>query len=92
MEFDTALCAPVMHDGEEKILGGYLDYTLFYKHTARTTELTTLSANLVVMEAKWKNSTDTATAQIVSYMGEFSIPLFSSSYSKNYSNNLEVKT
>ncbi|MCJ1350633.1 MAG: hypothetical protein MMC33_000614 [Icmadophila ericetorum] len=66
--FDTALCAPVMHDGEEKILGGYLDYTLFYKHTARTTELTTLSANLVVMEAKWKNSTDTATAQIVSYM------------------------
>ena len=80
LEFETALSAPVMHGGEEKILGGFADYTLFYKRRALHTEATTLSANLVVVEAKRNNVTDSATAQLLSYMGE-SASSCSTSYS-----------
>jgi hypothetical protein len=92
LEFETSLSAPVMHNGVEKTLAGYADYTLFYKCRTTGNELTTLSASLVVVEAKRHTTTDSATAQLISYMGEFNIPLILPDVPNNDSNNPQIES
>lgn len=66
LEFGTALSYLVVHAGEDKILEGHADCTLYLKRAAHAAELTTVSANLVIVALKQTNS---AIAELVFYMG-----------------------
>ena len=51
--------------GETRLLSGYADYTVWHKSQRRSN----LSTNLIVVEAKKINSTDTCLGQLTAYMG-----------------------
>ncbi|OBT50282.1 hypothetical protein VE04_09482 [Pseudogymnoascus sp. 24MN13] len=62
---EAPLSRKVMHGGQQKLLAGYADYTLFYDDS----RIQAMATNLLIVEAKRQNSTDSALSQLVSYMG-----------------------
>lgn len=62
---ETPLSRTVTHRGQQKMLSGFADYILFYDDS-RIREMAT---NLLIVEAKRQNGTDSALTQLVSYMG-----------------------
>lgn len=59
------LSRTVTYRGQQKMLSGFADCTLFYDDS-RVREMAT---NLLIVEAKRQNGTDSALTQLVSYMG-----------------------
>ncbi|OBT88387.1 hypothetical protein VE02_02299 [Pseudogymnoascus sp. 03VT05] len=62
---EAPLSRKVMHGGQQKLLAGFADYTLLYDDSM----IRAMATNLLIVEAKRKNATDTALSQLVSYMG-----------------------
>lgn len=55
----------MIYKGETRLLSGYADYTVWYESQKRSN----LATNLIIIEAKKINSTDTCLAQLTAYMG-----------------------
>ena len=64
-QHETHFQRQVLYGGETRLLSGYADYTVWYDSQRRSN----LSTNLIVIEAKKINSTDTCLGQLTAYMG-----------------------
>lgn len=62
---EVPLSAEVIHRGEQRLLTGFADYTLFYD----TSTSDSLATNLVIVEAKRRGGTDLALPQLIAYLG-----------------------
>ena len=65
LQYETTLERQVIYDGEERLLSGSADYTVWYEPKTPKN----LSANLIIVEAKKMNGTDTCLGQLAAYMG-----------------------
>ena len=65
LQHETQLKRQVIYDGETRLLSGYADYTIWYKSPKKAN----LATNLIIIEAKKINSTDTCLGQLTAYMG-----------------------
>ncbi|KFY33635.1 hypothetical protein V494_07453 [Pseudogymnoascus sp. VKM F-4513 (FW-928)] len=62
---EVPLSTEVIHKGEQRLLAGFADYTLFYNNSAAES----LATNLVIVEAKRRGATDLALPQLIAYLG-----------------------
>ncbi|OBT88385.1 hypothetical protein VE02_02300 [Pseudogymnoascus sp. 03VT05] len=62
---EVPLSTEVVHKGENRLLSGYADYTLFYNSFTSDA----LATNLVIVEANRRGCTDLALPQLISYLG-----------------------
>ncbi|KFZ17437.1 hypothetical protein V501_01711 [Pseudogymnoascus sp. VKM F-4519 (FW-2642)] len=65
LSHETPLSGEIVFKGEDRILTGFADYSLFYESKSKDT----LGTNLVIMEAKKTGFSDGALPQLVSYLG-----------------------
>lgn len=65
LQHETHFQRQVLYDGEIRLLSGYADYTVWYEPQRKSN----LSTNLIVIEAKKINFTDTCLGQLTAYMG-----------------------
>ncbi|MCJ1228220.1 hypothetical protein MMC12_004881 [Toensbergia leucococca] len=65
LQHETHFQRQVLYRGEPRLLSGYADHTVWYDSQRRCN----LSTNLIVIEAKKINSTDTCLGQLTAYMG-----------------------
>lgn len=65
LQHETQIQRHVTYEGETRLLSGYADCTIWYESQNRST----LATNLIIIEAKKVNSTDTCLGQLTAYMG-----------------------
>lgn len=65
LQHETQLQRHVTYGGEARLLIGYADYTIWYDSRERSN----LATNLIIIEAKKLNYTDTCLGQLTAYMG-----------------------
>ena len=65
LQHETHFQRQVQYSGETRLLSGYADYTVWYESQRRSN----LATNLIIIEAKKINSTDTCLGQLTAYMG-----------------------
>ncbi|KAK3177974.1 hypothetical protein OEA41_000106 [Lepraria neglecta] len=65
LHHETQFQRQVTYGGETRLLSGYADYTVWYESQTRSN----LATNLIIIEAKKINSTDTCLGQLTAYMG-----------------------
>ena len=65
LQHETPLHQEVLFKGEKRMLTGYADYTVWYESRQKSS----LGTNLVMIEAKEPNATDTCLGQLAAYMG-----------------------
>ncbi|MCJ1471643.1 hypothetical protein MMC13_000283 [Lambiella insularis] len=65
LQHETQFQRQVAYRGETRLLSGYADYTVWYESPKKSN----LATNLIIIEAKKMNSTDTCLGQLTSYMG-----------------------
>ena len=65
LQHGTQFQRQVAYRGESRLLSGYADYTVWYE----SQKISNLATNLIIIEAKKKNSTDTCLGQLTAYMG-----------------------
>lgn len=65
LQHETQFQRHVTYKGESRLLSGYADYTVWYESHKKST----LATNLIIIEAKKINSTDTCLAQLTACMG-----------------------
>lgn len=65
LQHETRLQRQVIYAGETRLLSGYADYTVWYDSQKRAN----LATNLIIIEAKKNDSTDTCLGQLTAYMG-----------------------
>ena len=65
LQHETRFQRQVTYQGETRLLSGYADYTVWYDSQKRSK----FATNLIIVEAKKMNSTDTCLGQLTAYMG-----------------------
>ena len=65
LQHETQIQRQVTYKGETRMLSGYADYTVWYDSQKGSN----LATNLIIIEAKKANSTDTCLGQLTAYMG-----------------------
>lgn len=65
LQHETQFQRQVTYGGETRLLSGYADYTVWYESRKRYN----LATNLIIIEAKKINSTDTCLGQLTACMG-----------------------
>lgn len=65
LQHETPFQRQVRYGGESRLLSGYADYTVWYEAQRKGN----LATNLIVIEAKKSNATDTCLGQLTAYMG-----------------------
>lgn len=65
LRHETPLQRQVTYDGQPRLLSGFADYTVWYDSYNKGS----LSTNLIIVEAKKLNATDTCLGQLTAYMG-----------------------
>ena len=65
LQYETQFQRQVTYGGETRLLSGYADYTVWYEPQKKSK----FATNLIIIEAKKINFTDTCLAQLTAYMG-----------------------
>ena len=65
LQHETQFQRQVIYKGEPRLLSGYADYTVWYESQKKSN----FATNLIIIEAKKINSTDTCLGQLTAYMG-----------------------
>ena len=65
LQHETQFQRQIAYRGETRLLSGYADYTVWYESQKKSN----LATNLIIIEAKKINSTDTCLGQLTAYMG-----------------------
>ena len=65
LQHETKMQREVAYQGEMRLLSGYADYTVWYEPQKKSS----LATNLIIIEAKKINFTDTCLGQLTAYMG-----------------------
>ncbi|KAL8703093.1 MAG: hypothetical protein Q9201_003730 [Fulgogasparrea decipioides] len=65
LHHETLLQMHVAYSGETRLLNGYADYTVWYDSAGKGS----LATNLIIVEAKKLEGTDTCLGQLIAYMG-----------------------
>ena len=65
LQHETKIQRQVTYGGETRLLSGYADYTVWYESET----ISNLATNLIIIEAKKFNLTDSCLGQLTAYMG-----------------------